>query len=71
MGTNRSTFLHLGEKKTKLISESESSLLKRQKLAGPATGYKKNNDKSSNDKFNLDSESKDDIVVKELSPIRR
>jgi hypothetical protein len=45
MGTNRSTFLHLGEKKTKLISESESSLLKRQKLAGPATGYKKNNDK--------------------------
>lgn len=30
-GTNRSTFLHLGEKKTKLVSESESSLLKRQK----------------------------------------
>jgi hypothetical protein len=26
-GTNRSTFLHLGEKKTKLVSESESSLL--------------------------------------------
>ena len=31
LGTNRSTFLHLGEKKTKLVSESESSLLKRQK----------------------------------------
>jgi hypothetical protein len=29
MGTNRSTFLHLGENKTKLASESESSLLKR------------------------------------------
>ena len=28
-GTNRSTFLHLGEKKTKLVSESESSLLQR------------------------------------------
>ena len=27
MGTNRSTFLHLGENKTKLVSESESSLL--------------------------------------------
>ena len=26
-GTNRSTFLYLGEKKTKLVSESESSLL--------------------------------------------
>lgn len=31
LGTNRSTFLHLGEKKTKLVSESESSLLQRQK----------------------------------------
>ena len=31
LGTNRSTFLHLGEKKTKLACESESSLLKRQK----------------------------------------
>ena len=29
MGTNRSTMLHLGEKKAKLLSESESSLLKR------------------------------------------
>jgi Tfp pilus assembly protein PilE len=29
MGTNRSTFLHLGENKTKLVSESESNLLKR------------------------------------------
>ena len=36
MGTNRSTFLHLGENKTKLVSESESSLMKRQRLAGPA-----------------------------------
>lgn len=36
MGTNRSTFLHLGENKTKLVSESESSLLRRQRLAGPA-----------------------------------
>lgn len=26
-GANRSTFLHLGEKRTKLVSESESSLL--------------------------------------------
>ena len=34
-GTNRSTFLHLGENKTQLVSESQSSLLKRQKLAGP------------------------------------
>ena len=35
MGTNRSTFLNLGEKQTKLVSESESSLLKRQKTKGP------------------------------------
>ena len=35
MGTNRSTFLNLGEKQTKLVSESESSLLKRQKIKGP------------------------------------
>ena len=36
MGTNRSTFLHLGENKTKLVSESESSLLQRKRLAGAA-----------------------------------
>lgn len=35
MGTNRSTFLHLGENKTQLVSENQSSLLQRQKLAGP------------------------------------
>jgi hypothetical protein len=35
-GTNRSTFLHLGEKKTQLVSESESSLLKRQRAPGTA-----------------------------------
>ena len=29
LGTNRSTFLHLGDKKTKLVCESESSLLQR------------------------------------------
>ena len=29
MGTNRSTFLHLGEKKTQLVSESDHSLLQR------------------------------------------
>jgi hypothetical protein len=29
-GTNRSTFLHLGENKTQLVSESQSTLLKRQ-----------------------------------------
>ena len=33
-GTNRSTFLHLGDKKTELVSESQSSLLKRQKFPG-------------------------------------
>lgn len=31
LGTNRSTFLHLGDKKQKLVCESESSLLQRQK----------------------------------------
>ena len=36
LGTNRSTFLHLGEKKTKLVSESESSLLRRNK---PTTAH--------------------------------
>jgi hypothetical protein len=44
MGTNRSTFLHLGENKTKLVSESESSLLRRQKLAGPALADSKRKD---------------------------
>lgn len=44
MGTNRSTFLNLGEKQTKLVSESESSLLKRQnKIGGP--GLSKRSDK--------------------------
>ena len=37
MGTNRSTFLHLGEKKTQLVSESDHSLLQRQKLSTRST----------------------------------
>jgi len=31
-GTNRSTFLHLGEKKTQLVQEQEHPMLQRQKL---------------------------------------
>ena len=33
-GTNRSTFMHLDEKKTQLVSESQSTLLKRQGNSG-------------------------------------
>jgi hypothetical protein len=36
-GTNRSTFLHLSENKTTLVSENESKLLQRQKLPNMMT----------------------------------
>lgn len=66
MGTNRSTFLHLGEKKTKLVSESESSLLRRQKLAGPgAAGKASYGDKP--EPYMTDSQRKDQIYIADES----
>ena len=40
-GTNRSTFLNLGENKTKLVSERQSGLLSRQKLSTRSTANDK------------------------------
>lgn len=65
MGTNRSTFLHLGEKQTKLVSESESSLLKRQKLAGPGAGLSRRSDKP--EPYMTDTQRKDQIYISDES----
>jgi len=64
MGTNRSTFLNLGEKQTKLVSESESSLLKRQnKIGGP--GLSKRSDKP--EPYMTDTQRKDQIYISDES----
>ena len=62
MGTNRSTFLHLGENKTQLVSESQSSLLRRQKLAGPG---KPGVSKSSG--YMTDAQRKDQVYINDES----
>lgn len=64
MGTNRSTFLHLGENKTKLASESESSLLKRQRLAG-AGSRRSTNDKP--EPYMTETQRKDQVYISDES----
>lgn len=66
LGTNRSTFLHLGEKKTKLVSESESSLLRRNK---PTTAHSSSSRMSSGRPQQVMSESqrRDQVYISDES----
>ena len=64
-GTNRSTFLHLGEKKTQLVSESESSLLKRQRAPGTAQSTQRRSDKP--EPYKTAAQRKDDVYISDES----
>ena len=67
MGTNRSTFLNLGENKTKLVSESESSLLKRQKTKGPGAASGRSGNASQPSPYMTDAQRKDQVYISDES----
>jgi len=67
MGTNRSTFLNLGEKQTKLVSESESSLLKRQKTKGPGAASGRSGGSQKPTPFMTETQRKDQVYISDES----
>ena len=67
MGTNRSTFLNLGEKQTKLVSESESSLLKRQKIKGLGAASGRSSNTHQPSPYMTETQRKDQVYISDES----